>query len=377
MSADSRPAAQSSDQLDEHFAEYLETYGDEFLERINEDFEDSIVFVGRVLGGRPGAVDVEVTSIGRRGLDLVMFDDEGTHEAQLQFDEPVTGPAELTEALYGLLQRARATAGDDAATTSAEAELESLSSVRTFVAEVQTVTDVNPHLRRITIAGGALDSFRPCGPDSFFYLLLPPPGRDELTVDETFTWERFDSMPADDRPVGAYYTVRTWRPDVAELDLLCVTHGDSGPASAWVTRALPGQPVALWGPRTSYNPPPGTERLLLVADETGLPAASVIVEQRPPGMPVVLVAEVAERAERQDVPLDDDVELIWLHRDGAPAGTSTLLVDTVRSLEPPAHGTYVWGGAESRTMTAVRRYVRRELGVARESVSLVAYWRLT
>ena len=37
--------------------------------------------------------------------------------------------------------------------------------------------------------------------------------------------------------------------------------------------------------------------------------------------------------------------------------------------------TYVWGGAESRAMTAVRRHVRHERGLAREQVSLVAYWR--
>ncbi|NLV55321.1 MAG: siderophore-interacting protein, partial [Acidimicrobiales bacterium] len=36
---------------------------------------------------------------------------------------------------------------------------------------------------------------------------------------------------------------------------------------------------------------------------------------------------------------------------------------------------YVWGGGESRAMTAVRRYVRREIGLPREAVSLVAYWR--
>ena len=30
---------------------------------------------------------------------------------------------------------------------------------------------------------------------------------------------------------------------------------------------------------------------------------------------------------------------------------------------------------ESRAMTAVRKYVRQEIGLAREQVSLVAYWR--
>jgi len=35
----------------------------------------------------------------------------------------------------------------------------------------------------------------------------------------------------------------------------------------------------------------------------------------------------------------------------------------------------VWGGAESRVLTAIRKYVRHELGFARESVMLVGYWR--
>ena len=37
--------------------------------------------------------------------------------------------------------------------------------------------------------------------------------------------------------------------------------------------------------------------------------------------------------------------------------------------------TYVWGGGESRAMTAVRRHVRDERGLERAAVSLVAYWR--
>ena len=45
-------------------------------------------------------------------------------------------------------------------------------------------------------------------------------------------------MPPEEQPVGAYYTVRAWRPEVAELDILFVLHGD-GPASAWAARATP------------------------------------------------------------------------------------------------------------------------------------------
>jgi NADPH-dependent ferric siderophore reductase len=52
-----------------------------------------------------------------------------------------------------------------------------------------------------------------------------------------------------------------------------------------------------------------------------------------------------------------------------------LLIDAVRALPPPTSTTYVWGAGESRTMTGIRKYLRKELGFPREAISLVAYWR--
>ena len=52
----------------------------------------------------------------------------------------------------------------------------------------------------------------------------------------------------------------------------------------------------------------------------------------------------------------------WLYRGDAPAGTTTLLADAAWAL-PPFEGTpYVWGGAESKALTAVRRHMRDERG---------------
>ena len=182
-------------------------------------------------------------------------------------------------------------------------------------------------------------------------------------------------MPDADKPVGAYYTLRRWRPEVHELDMLFVLHGDTGPASAWAARARPGDPVALWGPRTAYAPPAGTDWYLLVADETGLPAVASILESLPEGTVARVFAEVDNADERQELPDAPSFEVTWLYRDGAQAGTTTLLADAVRALPWPGGTPYVWGGGESRTMTAVRKYVRQEVGLAREQVSLVAYWR--
>ncbi|HEY9557238.1 MAG TPA: siderophore-interacting protein, partial [Acidimicrobiales bacterium] len=88
-----------------------------------------------------------------------------------------------------------------------------------------------------------------------------------------------------------------------------------------------------------------------------------------------VLAEVANEAERQELPERPGVTVTWLHRDGALAGTTSLLVDAARRLPELGASTYVWGGGESRAMTAVRRHVRDERGLSRDQVALVGYWR--
>jgi NADPH-dependent ferric siderophore reductase len=347
--------------------------GPDVLNRINVDFEDSILMVGRVLANRPDATATRVTALDSRGVDAVITDSTGEHTARVDFAEPVHDPNELTGALLKLVVRARAASGEDGVTT-AEREMAEMAAIRTFLTRVVAVEDIHPHLRQITFGGG-LESFEPAGPDTFMYLLVPPPGRTELGIDESFTWEKHAEMPEEDQLVGAYYTLRRWRPQTAELDILVVLHADAGHASAWAARAEPGDPAALWGPRTAYYPPPGTESLLLVADETGLPAVAVILEQLPAGMRAQVVAEVACEEERQPLPPRPDVDVVWLYRDGFAPGTTNLLAHAVRALPPLGDHVYVWGGGESHAMTEVRRHVREERGVDREAVSLVAYWR--
>jgi NADPH-dependent ferric siderophore reductase len=354
-------------------ATLLAARGEDLLHWLNGDVEDSMVLVGRALAGCPRATAVVVTAVDRRGVDLTVTDPDGRHAARVDFAEPVEGPMALTGSLLGLVRRARAESGEDGE-TSAEREMAELARIRTFLTTVAAVADVHPHLRRITFAGGDLDTFAPAGPDTFCFVLLPPPGSDTLGIDQSFTWEQHAELPPAERPVGAYYTVRAWRPEVAELDMLFVLHGD-GAASGWAAQARRGDPAALWGPRTAFHPPAGTDWLLLAADETGLPAVAVILEQRPAGMPAIVLAEVADAAEHHELPSGPDVAVTWLHRDGAEAGTTTLLVDAARDLAWPAGTPYVWGAGESRAMTALRRHVRDERGLERAAVSLVAYWR--
>lgn len=251
--------------------------------------------------------------------------------------------------------------------------------LRTHVTEVVRARQVTPRVRRITFGGGDLAGYVPAGPDQFLYLLLPPPDRRDLTVDAGFSWAGYFALPEPERPVGAYYTVRHHRPERAEIDLDVVLHHPAGPASSWAATAGPGDPAALWGPRSNFAPPSrGVDWYLLVADESGLPATAAILEALPEGAVVRAVVEVPDASEEQPLAGGDDVVVTWLHRGDRPAGTAARLADAVRALEPPggrASGAYAWGGGESRAMTAVRRYLRDEVGLDRDQVSMTPYWR--
>lgn len=357
---------------------YLAVEEKGLVERINEDFGDSVLMVAQAIGGFPEAFDCAVVGIDPLGLEALVTDPAGEHRTRLEFGVDVEVPEHLTIALIELLERAREATGDDGQ-TSAEREAAELELIGTHLTKVVAVKDINPHLRQVTFGGGDLaTTFKPFGPDCFFYVLLPPAGRTELTIDQSFTWEEHARMPVEEQPVGAYYTLRFWRPEQAELDVWMVIHGEgehTGPASEWAARAEVGDPVALWGPRTAFRPPDGTDRLVLVGDETALPAIAGIIDWLPEAMPATVIAEVATEAEHQDLPERPNVTVTWAHRDGAPAGTTSLLVDAVSEL-PDFGGTpYVWGGGESRSMTAVRRHVRGERGLTRDQADLVAYWR--
>jgi NADPH-dependent ferric siderophore reductase len=359
---------------DDLVATMMATFGPDVLNRMNVDFEDSVLFVGRILGGRPKATGTQITAIDRLGVDIVVTDPDGEHRGRVDFAHEITEIGQLTEELLGLVVHARKVSGEPG-TTSGEREFAKLTAIRTFITEVVAVADINPHCRQVTFGGEDLKTFRPAGPDSFLYLLVPPPGSNELAIDQSFTWDAYWQMPDELRPVGAYYTVRHWRPESAEIDVLFVLHDEPGNASGWALRARPGDPAALWGPRTAFEPPDTTDWYLLVADDTGLPAVASILEHLPDGTRARVFVEVDGPAEHLGLPVSPTIDVTWLHRDGAAPGTTTGLPDAVRALTWPGGTPYVWGGGESRTMTQVRRYVRHEIGLPRDAVTLQAYWR--
>ena len=239
--------------------------------------------------------------------------------------------------------------------------------------DVLTVVSVGhptPSVRRIVLSGTPT-AVAAAGPT--VALLVPPVG------DPAPRWPR---VARDGRivwPDGAHgvslrsYTARRQEPDRGEVEIDFVLHGD-GPAAAWAAAAVPGALLGVAGGGTLGDRPAG--RLLLVGDETALPAIHRILTATPRGTQGVVLVEVAGAAEEQPLPLPPGMTARWLHRDATAPGESTLLADAVAALERfPGDDVFAWVGAESGAVRTIRADLRVRWGLSRAQHHAIGYWR--
>ncbi|WP_158542688.1 siderophore-interacting protein [Phytoactinopolyspora halophila] len=176
------------------------------------------------------------------------------------------------------------------------------------------------------------------------------------------------------RPPSRTYTVRRYHEASGQVELDVVLHGD-GPFVRWAHEAAPGETIAFTGPRPHAVPSFEGDALIMVSDETGLPAVAALLESAPEGFPIHARIEVADAAEEQLLSTRAALDLGWHHRDGAAAGTTGALERAVRSLHWPAGRVEVWVAGETSEVRAVRRFATAEKKAARDDVQAYGYWR--
>ncbi|MEM9464864.1 MAG: siderophore-interacting protein [Actinomycetota bacterium] len=339
------------------------------LEHLEGNHGDTLVFIADATApsSNPWVNEVEVVELDPDGMVLDLIGPHGKLRHDVEFTTPLSGMMDLQAQLFGLLTQAR-TANPDAPLTSIEEEIQGRATIRTHVVTVAARREVSPSMVEITLAG--LDEVEVRGGDEFWYLMIPPEGAPDA-ISDGFSMGDIESMPEDRQPHGASYTTRRRRPEQGEIDLWIHTHHDTGVAG-WAASAEPGDTVALWGPRDAYQPPPDTTHHLLVIDETGVPAAAAIVESLPNDHPATIVAEIADAGHELPIETNAATTVHWVHRaDGRP------LADVIAGLDLDVEGLYAFGAAESRDISAVRRHLRRDLGMSADAVHMTGYWRRT
>lgn len=257
-------------------------------------------------------------------------------------------------------------------------------------ARVLATDRISPTFVRITVGGEDVNSITPMGFDHWFRMFFPTPEQDALVLpaatDDRW-WPEYREIPDDSRPVLRNYTIRGIRPAVAgrfgehaEIDIDFASHGDLGPASAWANRAVPGDEIGILDEGINDLGLGEGRSLLLVGDESALPAVAGILDS-------VLVADpLTETDVFVEVPHPDDLaaqELasganVRVHpviRTDPAAVPGGLVAEAVRAARLPAEPGCAFVAGESALATGVRRHLVRERGWDKSTVTFVGYWK--
>ena len=239
-------------------------------------------------------------------------------------------------------------------------------------AVVTRVERLTPNMVRVVVGGDALARIDAGAfTDHYVKMLFPRP---DIGYPEPFDLGTIrETMPREAWPSVRTYTIRKWLPEVPEMWIDFVVHGDAGIAGPWADRAQPGDVFRFTGPGGGYAPRPDAAWHLLAGDESALPAMAAALERMPAGAAVQAFVEVADAGEEQKLETPGNAEITWLHRDGRPIGDA--LVAAVRGLEFPAGRVHGFVHGEATFVKALRSHLRRERGVPIEDLSISGYWR--
>lgn len=258
-------------------------------------------------------------------------------------------------------------------------------------------------------------------------LIFPIVGQKRIEIPKTMSgFDYYMSLAPKDRPPMRTYTIKALRPEMGEVDIDFVIHGDEGPASHWAMNADIGDKIYIRSycyldqiatPDPSqkiekqtggfvWAPPKAAQNILLMADETALPAAIGIIDQlaKLPRPPIVnAYFEVPEQADCLTTARWGGLNLNWLPRDvvdkplGAQLSDAAKIVDIPnaalivdrqmkqvnddedllwdRSSAADDSQFYAWIAGETSAIRNIRLCLTIERGLDKQYLNFMGYWR--
>ena len=210
--------------------------------------------------------------------------------------------------------------------------------------------DVTPRMREISLIGDDLSAF------------THRPGQDLVL-----------NLPTEAGIARRHYTVRRFDPSELRLDIQFVLHGDA-PAARWAREARHGDGLIAEGPRgrTVVNGP--ADWRLFTGDETALPGIAAMIESLPAGERALAIVEVAGPDDEQPIETSAALDVLWLHRGGAPVAPSRALVDALADLDLPDGVGQACVIGETSTVRAQRQSLLAR-GMEKTQIAAEGYWR--
>lgn len=235
--------------------------------------------------------------------------------------------------------------------------------------EVVERVERSVRLLRVTLAGDGLRSLVVDQPAASVRLLVPPPGDDDL---EMPTWDGNEFLLTDgSRPLLRTFTPLRVDNERGSMDVEIVRH-DGGAVSGWAETVGPGDPAAISGPGRGFDLPDDVNRLVLLGDETALPAVGQLMEWLPEQVEFEAHIEVITDTAVVEMPGERDAARWHVATTDPPGGA---LVEVARSLIELPDTAHVWAAGEASAMQAIRSHLFTDLCLPRSRATVRGYWK--
>lgn len=257
-------------------------------------------------------------------------------------------------------------------------------------AEVVALEDLGPRMRRVRLGGPEVAAFHRDGMD---FPAFSAPGFDDHVkiilaeggpVETALPRQLPDGIEwtAAAHRITRDYTPRRVDPVTGEFDLEFVLHG-SGPAAVWARSAQIGDLLAVVGPKSSLVLPEDIETMVVIGDESALPAVGRFFEERPTAAPVQAVLFTVDDSARQPLAerAGDRVHWIPMATPESEYVSHAVQEALPKELFAPAADeqpgrVFLWVAGESRSLLGLRRLARRTWRIPRELLSITGYWHI-
>lgn len=222
---------------------------------------------------------------------------------------------------------------------------------------VVSAHDVTPHMRRVIFSCVDVTPF--VGSDMHVRLLVPPKGKPPVwpgyREDGRIAWPE-----GENELLVRVYTIRAVDLDRSELCIDFLQHPAPGvptPGADFARDAQPGDVAALLGPGAGGLP--AERSILLIGDESALPAIARIAAEASAETHIRAIIEVEDKAEEQPLLTDGVLDVRWLHRGSYPGDAADILVSEAKAaISAVDDETFVWVACERRDIRAIRTFLK-------------------
>ena len=220
---------------------------------------------------------------------------------------------------------------------------------------VTAITELTPHLRRISFGGDSLQTF-PVGQETAYIKFA------------------FPSESEGGRTRMRSYTVRHFSLDDLRLDVDFALHDVGGPATRWAEQCKVGDTITMAGPGPTKRVDLGADWFFLVGDMSALPAIAANIDALPSSAKGHVVVEILSEEDKLDLGEPSGLEVTWVVNPHPESGSG--LIDAVR--ERPWHDVVpaIWSACEFGKMKLLRTYFSTTRQVAPEHRYISSYWKI-